>query len=117
MAYSSRGKHVLVDFYGVSAEKLRNRRALMVVLCRALRQAGFSILRKTGSHQFKNGGQGVTGFALLAESHAAFHSYPEKNYLALDIYTCGAHDPQYIANAIEAYLMPKATKRFMQKRG
>ncbi|MQA92134.1 MAG: adenosylmethionine decarboxylase [Gemmatimonas sp.] len=32
---------------------------------------------------------GVTGVALLAESHLAVHTWPEQGYVAADIYTCG----------------------------
>ena len=36
------------------------------------------------------GGQaGVTGFIVLAESHIAFHSYPESGFLSEDVFTCG----------------------------
>ncbi len=117
MKYSFRGKHLLVDFFGVAAEKLRDRRQLMAVLCQALEEEGFNILKKTGSHQFKGGGRGVTGFALLAESHASFHSYPERGYIALDIYTCGRHDPKRIASIFEEHLAPVRVKRIMKRRG
>ncbi len=117
MKYSAQGKHLLVDFFGVAADKLRHRKQLMAVLCDALQKEGFNILTKTASHQFKGGGQGVTGFVLLCESHAAFHSYPEKGYIALDIYTCGHHQPVKIAKILEEYLRPSYVKRVMQKRG
>ncbi len=32
---------------------------------------------------------GVTGMFLLSESHLAYHSYSEWNYLAIDVYSCG----------------------------
>ena len=89
----------------------------MAVLCQALKEEGFNILQKVGSHQFQGGGRGVTGFVLLAESHAAFHSYPERNYIALDIYTCGRHDPEQIAEVFERHLAPARVKRVMKKRG
>jgi len=38
-------------------------------------------------HKFQP--QGMTGIVLLAESHIAIHTWPEFNYIALDIYTCG----------------------------
>ena len=34
---------------------------------------------------------GITGFVILAESHMSIHSWPERNYLAIDIFTCGDH--------------------------
>lgn len=111
------GKHLLADFFGVAAEKLRDRKKLMRVLCASLKKNGFSIIRKTGSYKFEGGGQGVTGFVLLAQSHAAFHSYPEWNYIALDVYSCGGYDPEPIAKAMGQYLEPRRTRIVFQKRG
>jgi S-adenosylmethionine decarboxylase len=111
------GKHLLVDFFGVSPDKLRNRPKLMSVLCMALKKEGFNILRKTGSVQFKTGGKGITGFCLLSESHASFHSYPEYGYLALDIYSCGKPAPEAIAQAMEQFLLPLKKKKVLHNRG
>ncbi|MCS7181198.1 MAG: adenosylmethionine decarboxylase, partial [bacterium] len=33
--------------------------------------------------------QGVSGFALISESHISIHTWPEKKYAGIDIYTCG----------------------------
>ena len=33
--------------------------------------------------------QGVTLLALLSESHASIHTWPEIGYCAIDLYTCG----------------------------
>jgi S-adenosylmethionine decarboxylase len=52
----------------------------------ALNMAGAKILRVFGE---KFQPQGVTLLALLAESHASIHSWPELGYCAIDLYTCG----------------------------
>ena len=41
------------------------------------------------THSFKP--QGVTGLALLAESHISIHTWPEIGYAAIDVFTCGDH--------------------------
>lgn len=111
------GRHLLVDFYGVAPRRLRDRKALMSGLGRALKDAGFDVIREVGSHKFSGGGRGVTGFFLLAQSHAAFHSYPEFGYLALDIYSCGSHDPAPVAEAMRRRLKPKGVARSLLPRG
>ena len=35
--------------------------------------------------------QGITAVCLLSESHISIHTWPEKRYAALDIFTCGDH--------------------------
>ncbi|UCG14924.1 MAG: adenosylmethionine decarboxylase [Deltaproteobacteria bacterium] len=35
---------------------------------------------------------GVSGFVLIAESHISIHTFPEKNYLSLDIFSCKDFD-------------------------
>jgi len=52
----------------------------------ALNMAGANILRVFGE---KFQPQGVTLLALLAESHASIHTWPELGYAAIDLYTCG----------------------------
>ena len=38
---------------------------------------------------------GVSGVAVVAESHISIHTWPETGYAAVDIYTCGKHvDPR-----------------------
>lgn len=38
-------------------------------------------------HQFDGAG-GVTGMVVLAESHMSLHTWPEKNYVTVDVYVC-----------------------------
>lgn len=50
-------------------------------------------------------GQGVTGVALLAESHISIHSWPEHGYAAVDIFVCGRRcDPDAALAALVAAL-------------
>ncbi|NDK98317.1 hypothetical protein GPY23_04595 [Photorhabdus bodei] len=60
-------------------------------------------------HKFTDGGEGVTGLFLLSESHLSFHTYPETNYISIDVYTCGKQDT-CIHNDIEKFF--KDSKRF-----
>ena len=53
-------------------------------------------------------GAGVTGVALLAESHITVHTWPERGYAAFDVFMCGACDPEAAASTI-AEAVPDAT--------
>lgn len=51
--------------------------------------------------------QGITGVAVLAESHFAVHSWPEHGYLAADLFTCGDHtDSQAAVDVLQRAFSP-----------
>jgi len=82
----SDGRHLILDLYDCDREILNDYEGLETLLKTALQMADATILRIIGE-QFKP--QGVTLLALLAESHASLHTWPEIGYCAIDLYTCG----------------------------
>ncbi len=58
---------------------------------RAVKAAGATLLDIHVHHFTPN--DGVSGVAVLAESHISVHTWPERGYAALDIFVCGACDP------------------------
>jgi len=44
-------------------------------------------------HHFSHNG-GVSGVAVLAESHISVHTWPERNYAAIDVFMCGHTSPE-----------------------
>jgi S-adenosylmethionine decarboxylase len=110
------GRHLLADLQGIAAEPLQDESLLREIFVGALLAAGFTIL-DTSFHKFGSGGFGVTGMALLSESHAAFHTYPEFGYLALDVFSCGEQDPQHVLRAIVARLEPNDCQYQLHSRG
>ena len=44
---------------------------------------------------------GVSGVAVLAESHISIHTWPERDYAALDIFMCGDTQPEKAINVFE----------------
>jgi len=80
------GRHLILDLYDCDSVLLDNYEELECLLETSLRMADATILRIFGE---KFQPQGVTLLALLAESHASLHSWPEIGYCAIDLYTCG----------------------------
>ena len=101
------GRHLIADMTGLSPVLLRDGDRIMRVLKEALEQAGFHSI-KSVEHHFVERGAGFTGMVLLAESHAAVHTYPERGYLALDIFACGSIDPSSVMDALLSELGPAA---------
>ncbi|GAA3864632.1 adenosylmethionine decarboxylase [Saccharothrix violaceirubra] len=80
------GQHVLAELEGVSPELLDDEKFLRHALGEALTQADATVLEVV-SKQFDP--QGVTVLALLSESHASIHTYPEVGKVFVDVFTCG----------------------------
>lgn len=106
------GTHALVDFYDVPAERLTDSDLLSRCLLDAAKAAGMTPLSAPVLHRFPARGSdgggpgGVTGFLPLAESHIAFHTYPEWGYLAADIFTCGDCPPDAAVAVLREVLKP-----------
>jgi S-adenosylmethionine decarboxylase len=82
------GKHCILELYGCDCAKLDDEDFVRAALSNAALRAGATLLNLI-SHHFQP--HGVTGLALLAESHISFHSWPESGYAAVDVFTCGDH--------------------------
>lgn len=87
---SAVGLHLLVDFY--DAHHLDDLGFIEDALRLAARSCGATLL-DVRLHSFGEGA-GVTGVALLAESHISIHTWPEAGYAAIDIFMCGKLDPR-----------------------
>ncbi|RZS43801.1 S-adenosylmethionine decarboxylase [Herbihabitans rhizosphaerae] len=80
------GQHVLAELYGVDPGLLDDEALLREALSSALIEAKATVCEVV-SKRFEP--QGVTVLALLSESHASVHTYPEKGAAFVDIFTCG----------------------------
>ena len=61
--------------------------------------------------------QGISGVAVLAESHISVHTWPERNYMAFDIFMCGNTYPELASEFLIKMLKPKRKKIEIIKRG
>jgi S-adenosylmethionine decarboxylase len=82
------GKHCILELYECDPGKLDDEEFLRSAITNAALRAGATLLQLI-THRFMP--QGVTGLALLAESHISIHTWPESGYAAVDVFTCGDH--------------------------
>ena len=61
--------------------------------------------------------QGISGVAVLAESHISVHTWPERDYMAFDIFMCGNTYPELASEFLVKMLKPKRKKIEIIKRG
>ena len=97
-------KHLLLELYRCDCEKLNDESFLRCTLNKAAKIAKATVLNLI-SNKFEP--QGVTAIALLAESHISIHTWPESNYSAVDIFTCGQNmmpelASQYLIQSLSA---------------
>ena|SRR5688572_2158514 len=82
------GRHLLIDLYG--ATRLDDIEHVERTLKRCVDAAGATLLHMHVHHLKPTGG--VTGVAVLAESHISIHSWPDAGYAALDMFMSGDVD-------------------------
>ncbi len=105
--------HLIADFK--SCNLIKGPKELKKILLEAAKEAN-NIALKTSIHKFPV--QGITGMVLLAESHIAIHTWPEHDYVAIDIFSCGKKTRPYKALAyLKAKLSPRKAKVRLLKRG
>lgn len=80
------GKHLILELYGCPAESLNDPVLVENSLTAAVKASGATLI-KPFFHQFAP--QGVSGVIIIAESHFTIHTWPEYNYAAVDVFTCG----------------------------
>lgn len=90
--YRKLGRHLIIEMQGVQFDQL-NSIVLMENYFRTACKRGNLTLLDINMHEFQP--HGVSGVAVLAESHISVHTWPEYGYAALDIFTCGdTADPE-----------------------
>lgn len=97
------GKHWLIDIYGAS-----NLDAIDFVE-KALREAvkvAEATLLHIHLHKFSPNG-GISGVAVLAESHISLHTWPEVGFAAFDVFMCGEAKPELTLDVFKSYFKPE----------
>ena len=99
------GTHLIIDLFG--ATRLDDLKHIKETLKRCVEVAGATLLHIHLHHFTPNGG--VSGVAVLAESHISIHSWPEAGYAALDVFMCGHADPHATVDVLKTAFKPTKT--------
>jgi S-adenosylmethionine decarboxylase proenzyme len=97
------GRHLLVDL--VRARHLNDRGIVEEALRDCVAAAGATLVDIRLQQFAKTGG--ISGVAILAESHMSIHSWPEDGYAALDLFMCGYADPRRALPVLERVFRPE----------
>ena len=107
------GSHLLADFWGVSG--IDDIARVEAALREAVEACGATLLH-IHLHRFSDSG-GISGVAVLAESHISVHTWPERAYAAFDIFMCGKCNPGRAIPELRRDFKPDAVQICEQKRG
>ena len=95
-------RHILIELHGCPADHLNDADAIQHAMTDAAVAAGATVIA-TNFHRFSP--LGVSGVVLIAESHLTIHTWPERGYAAVDVFTCGASvDPWQAYASLKAAL-------------
>lgn len=110
------GRHAIYELLGGDPTLLDDEDFVKEALTRAAEATGATLLGLI-THKFEP--QGVTGVALLSESHLSFHSWPEYGYASIDAFTCGDHtDPEAACHSLKyAFKATHGSIRLLRREG
>jgi len=80
------GRQLTIEYYDCTSKVLLNKTLVEKALLKAANKSGATII-SSSFHEFEP--QGVSGVVVIAESHFTVHAWPEHDYAAVDIFTCG----------------------------
>lgn len=96
------GTHLIIDLDGAS--RLDDLEVMETALRDSIEAAGATLLHIHLHHFTPNGG--ISGVAVLAESHISVHTWPERDYAAFDVFMCGDAQPMKAVPVLEAAFSP-----------
>ena len=107
------GRHVIIELWGCS-DAINDAEQVKTAMLDAVRAANATLLN-IYVHTFSP--QGVTGVAVLSESHLSIHTWPEHGYVAADVFTCGTTtNPQRAAEVLRnAFCAKQAEVRELER--
>lgn len=109
------GRQILVEFYDCESNSINDVEYIEKAMLNAAKAADATII----SHNFhKFSPYGVSGMVVIAESHISIHTWPEYNYAAVDIFTCGdTIDPWTIQEFLKEAFSSQNVSSMEMKRG
>lgn len=109
------GKHAIIDLSGCNPTLTGNNAFIQETLCHAAQIAKITIVGELERHFEPNG---YTAILLLEESHLSIHTWPEYNYVSVDLYSCNLNtDFEAVKNFLETRLGAEKTVFTLIDRG
>ena len=113
------GQHLTIDASKCNGKKLTDQSFVYDVLNQLPNKIGMTKMTLPHVVKWMDPGatvEGISGFVMIAESHISVHTFPEKDYVFMDVFSCRSFDVEkafrLLANAFEAKkVLKKVVKR------
>ncbi|MBI2650038.1 adenosylmethionine decarboxylase [Candidatus Woesearchaeota archaeon] len=104
------GLHVTIDASGCNKRKLSSVTLVYDILNKLPDKIGMTKMTLPyvvkWLDKFAHGTEGISGFVMIAESHISIHTFPDQDYVFMDIFSCKDFDAEkairYLADAFES---------------
>lgn len=102
--------HVTIDASGCNKRKLASVTLVYDILNKLPDRIGMTKMTLPyvvkWFDKFSQGTEGISGFVMIAESHISIHTFPDQDYVFMDIFSCKEFDAEmaikYLTGAFEA---------------
>jgi len=114
------GPHLTMDMYGCNKKKLKDVTFVFNFLDELPAMVGMTKIMPPYTFSYsglKPEDWGVSGIVLIAESHISMHTFPEKNYVSLDIFSCKDFDVEAAVDIIASKFEAKTYEKNFLMRG
>jgi S-adenosylmethionine decarboxylase len=92
-------RQITIEYYNCDERRLLDKDYMEKALLTAAEESGATIV-SSSFNSFEP--QGVSGVVIIAESHFTVHAWPEHNYAAVDMFTCGDIDLDRAVDSLQA---------------
>jgi S-adenosylmethionine decarboxylase len=114
------GMHLMLDGYGCDRERLEDISLIYNFLSEYPAQIGMTKIMPPYVFRYEAENAqdwGISGFVLIAESHISIHTFPEKNYLSIDIFSCKNFDSEQAISYVSNLFSPEKSEIKLLDRG
>jgi len=112
--------HLIIDGYGGDVRKMQDLNLIYELLDSYPAAIGMTkiappyVFRYTGVNPEH---WGITGFVLIAESHISIHTFPERGYVNIDVFSCKEFNAEQAIDDLKSRLGLSEVKTYLLDRG
>jgi len=115
------GPHLMLDCYGCKRSRLEDVGFIYNFLDKFPPAIGMHKIMPPYTFAFTDGTYpndwGISGVVIIAESHISAHTFPEKDFVSIDVFSCKNFDIQKATDYVLALFEPEKVEKKVIMRG